>query len=142
MLSYCVSPQTSPRLFLYIFISNSHSNNCNDHHLFADGLHIHLFSRLVFLDFKPCSPTSDSVRFLIFALLPFSSIEVGTYLYRLKKAHLKIPIFCLQPLPNLFLPQDQRIWSFFSFISPMPWPHYAAKQFPSSLKYSNETLLV
>lgn len=61
MLSYCVPPQTSPRLFLYIFISISHSNNCNDHHLLADGLHIHLFSRLVFLDFKPRSPTSDSV---------------------------------------------------------------------------------
>lgn len=126
MPSYCVSTQTSPRLFLYIFISISHSNNCNDHHLFADVLHIHLFSRLVFLDFKQCSPTSDSVSFLIFALLPFSSIEGGTYLYRLKKAHFKILTFCLQPLPTLFLPQDQRMWSFFSFLSPMPWPHYAA----------------
>lgn len=126
MLSYCVSPQTSPRLFLYIFISISHSKNCSDHHLLADGLHIHRFSRLVFLDFKPRSPTSDSVSFLIFALLPFSSIEGGTYLYRLKKAHLKILIFFLQPLPNLFLPQDQRMWAFFSFISPMPWPYYAA----------------
>lgn len=52
--------------------------------------YISLFPWLVFLDFKQCSPTSYSISFLIFALLPLFLALRGTTLYRLKKAHLKI----------------------------------------------------
>lgn len=102
----------------------------------------HTFSLwLVFPNFKQCSPTSDLIPFFILALLAFFFLAHWAG-YRPKMLIFRSSTFCLQPLPNPVLPQNQRMWWFFplSLSSQSNSGHIMHLiSFVSALKYGRET---